>query len=337
MPGAVARAARARRRAGRAAPFHGIRYVDGARARRGAVHRAAPGSACGARRCTRRWRRAPLELGVARRARPGHRRAPARRTRSRSTGARARYLVAADGLHSPIRARARARRARAAGAAGALRAAPALRASRRGPTSSRCTGRRDCEVVRDAGRRRPRRRRRARPARHRVRRRARASCPSCARALRGAQPRRPGPRRRSAAAAAAAHGSPAGCCSSATPRGYVDALTGEGLRLAIDEARAAVAAIARRRPRGLRARVARRSPPATGAATGRPARASRPGPRCGAGWCPPPPASPACSRAASTRSPVIDRRLPGPTATLRRNVTPRTTPYPAVDTPSTAS
>ena len=49
-------------------------------------------------------------------------------------------------------------------------------------------------------------------------------------------------------ASARGAGWPGGCCWSATPPGYVDALTGEGIALGLAQARAAVDAVAAGRP-----------------------------------------------------------------------------------------
>ena len=70
-----------------------------------------------------------------------------------------------------------------------------------------------------------------------------AELPAAARAARR-RTAHAGDGRGTAAAARDARASPGGSCSSATPAGYVDALTGEGIALGLAQARAAVAAIA---------------------------------------------------------------------------------------------
>ena len=159
-------------------------------------------------------------------------------------GEPARHLVAADGLHSPVRRLARARRARRRPAplrAALPRAAGAVDVVRRGALVAAGGG------LRDPGRRRPAS---GWPcsatAGVALRRAARPTSRCCAERLTG----------RAAAGAAA----PGRCASAPRPRsagrvllvgdaaGYVDALTGEGIALGLAQARAAVAAVARRRP-----------------------------------------------------------------------------------------
>ena len=110
-----------RRAPRREAPF---RAGPGRGVRRTALHAALRRRRCGRRRHSR----------AARRRRRSRRTA----TTSRSTGAAARYLVAADGLHSPVRRAlgldappTRGRR---------LRPAPPLHGRSRGRRTSRCTG-----------------------------------------------------------------------------------------------------------------------------------------------------------------------------------------------------
>ena len=147
--------------------------------------------------------------------------------------------------------------------------------------------------LRDAGGRRPGRRRGAQ--------RRAASARGAARRRSRCWPRGwPGRDARAASAAPARCGSapgagwPGGCCSSATPAGYVDALTGEGIALGLAQARAAVAAVAAGRPERYE-RAWRRLGLAPRPA--HPGRCSpRPGtPRCAAGWC--------------RRRPALPRRL----------------------------
>ena len=157
MPGAVARPAPAGGRAARAVRFAASATWHGRAPGRRARSAPGPGRACAAPRCTRRWRRG--------RARPGCRssRRTVRDASSRTTtgvraaGLPARYLVAADGLHSPVRPQlglraAGARRPRATGCAGTSRRAVVR-------PSSRCTGPTG-RGVRDAGGRGPGRGRR---------------------------------------------------------------------------------------------------------------------------------------------------------------------------------
>ena len=117
-------------------PLRGIRYLAAPPAPRrpsataGAAASAAP-------RCTPRCPRAPTTLGVGRVDGPvGEVEQDADAVAA--AGPRARWLVAADGLHSPLRRAlgldAPARRGRP------LRTAPALPRRSRGPTSSRSTG-----------------------------------------------------------------------------------------------------------------------------------------------------------------------------------------------------
>ena len=221
-------------------PIEGIRYLDGTRTAE-ATFRHGPGR--GVRRTTlhRALREAVLGAGVrtgaARRRRDrGPRRPPARRRRA------TRYLVAADGLHSPIR--------RMLGLD-----APVGGPSRYGqrchvavapwtsfvevhwsPSAEAYV----TPVGPDRGRRRAHRR--TPPARRPARRLPAA----------GAAPRRApggaGARRRAAAAAGASTGRrPVLLAGDAS--GYVDALTGEGIALGLAHARAAVAAVHAGEPR----------------------------------------------------------------------------------------
>ena len=212
------------------------------------------GARSGRRALPARARARRASHGAARRALRGRRRRPACRSSSarwtvadaRTTdgvlvdGEPARYLLAADGLHSPVR--------RLVGldgpAAGGRRrfglrrhvAQRALDAVRRGALVAAGGG------LRDAGRRRLRRRRG--PGRRRA-----ATSTTCSTGFPRARASGwPGPRRRGCWAparcgSASRAASPAGCCSSATPSGYVDALTGEGIALGLAQARAAVTAV----------------------------------------------------------------------------------------------
>ena len=199
---------------------------------------------------------------------PGRRRRSRRRAPGPLPGRRRRAALADP-------PRARAGRARRAGRA-ALRAAPALRASRRGRTSSRCTGRRDGEAyvtpvgadlvgvaVLD--------RRRGAVRRAPARRFPGAARPGCAAAGRSTAVRGAGPLRQRVAGA----GWPGGCCWSATPPGYVDALTGEGIAVSLAERAGAGRVPAARPAAGLRAGLAAGVAPLPGAHR---VAAARPGP-----------------------------------------------------------
>ena len=233
-------------------PIAGIRYVDERHAGRRGVPRPAPAAACAAPRCTRRCR----GRGRGR----GRRRAAARCGRVEERGDHvlvdgepARYLVAADGLHSPVR-----RLLGLDGPAPRPRAGYGLRAPRRGRRrgrrSSRCTGRRAAEayvtpvaddlvgvavLTGSAGALRRAARRASRAARAADGRRALAGC---------AAPGRCG----SAPAA--------GCAGRVLlvgdAAGYVDALTGEGIALGLGPGPGRGRGVARRRPGALRAGLA---------------------------------------------------------------------------------
>ena len=97
-------------------PITGIRYCAGGRRGRGRLPGRRRAAASAARRCTPRCATPSPRPGVDGRAGQG-RRGDARTTTASSVdGVRARYLVAADGLHSPLRRSLGLDRARAAAA-----------------------------------------------------------------------------------------------------------------------------------------------------------------------------------------------------------------------------
>ena len=215
MPGAVAALRDLGVRPATATRSSGIRYLDGRAGR--------PRRTSG----TGRARRAPH--GPARRAARARPRAGRRGVdgsgRCREVvdrgdhllvdGEPARYLVAADGLHSPVRRLLGLDRSPPAAAP--LR--PALRTSRSSPgrRSSRCTGRRAGEAYVTPVGDRPGRRRRAEPPSAARYDDLLAEFPAAGRAARRRGPRvevrGAGPLRQRVARG----GSPAGCCWSATP------------------------------------------------------------------------------------------------------------------------
>ena len=199
-------------------PLRGIRYSTGAHRPRRAF-RAAPGWACAGPALHAALRR-PGAPSSASRSRPTARSAerpagPRTRVEAARAAARAGWLVAADGLHSPT---ARARlgldlpgRAPRRGTGCAGTTGRAVDGLRRGALGAARRG------VRDAGRRRPGRRRRARAASGAATTTHLARLPRAARPARRGTGRDRGARRRAAAAAGARAGWPAGSCWSATP------------------------------------------------------------------------------------------------------------------------
>ena len=164
------------------------------------------------RRCTRRSPMPPLAAGVTTEQR-AVRTVEDRGDHVLVDGEPTRYLVAADGLHSPVRRLLGLDAARRRAAP--LRPALPRRGARRGPRWSRCTGRRSGEayvtpVAPD---------RSASPCSAT----SGAVCEDLLEAFpllhraAGGPGRLPGARRRTAAAARAAPGRSAGCCWSATP------------------------------------------------------------------------------------------------------------------------
>ena len=240
MPGAVADAAptsastrpatgspdplRRRRPPGREAPFrHG------------------PAAGCAARPCTPRCATPSTRPGVQGRAAAGARSVEHRDDHVLVDGEPARYLVAADGLHSPVR--------RLLGLEAPRRAAPPLRAARprrHGAVDAvrrGALGRAVAEAYVTPVGRRPGRRRGAQPTSARPFDDLLAELPAAGRAagraarwqrVRGAGPLRQRSRRRVAGRVLLV----------GDAAGYVDALTGEGIALGLAQARAAVDAVA---------------------------------------------------------------------------------------------
>ena len=138
MPAAVSRPARPRRATSTGGRSTGIRYVDG-RHEVDASFRSGPVAAYDAPRCTRSL----LGRGDARPASPWSTGAVADVEDAGDhvlvDGEPARHLVAADGLHSPVRRMLGLDAP--AGPRAPLRAARARRRAARGRPSSRCTGR----------------------------------------------------------------------------------------------------------------------------------------------------------------------------------------------------
>ena len=209
---------RARRATRRASAFRGIRYLATATSRAERTLPARPRARGAPDHAARGAARAPCRRPACTGS-PVAADAPVRdrRVDRRRSIDEPRYLVAADGLHSPVRRGARPRRRRRRGGRARYGLRRHARAGAVDATSSRCTGRRRAEAyvtpvaddlvgvaVLDR-------------AALRVRRAARASSRRCAERL--AARRRPA---RSAApgrcaSGAGAPGAPAGCCWSATP------------------------------------------------------------------------------------------------------------------------
>ena len=260
----------------------GIRYLDAGGAGPGVSARFAAGPGRGVRRTVLHAALAEqlAAAGVARRARARSVRSAQGTDHVEVDGERARYLVAADGLHSPTRrllgleAGAPAGRRRF-GLRCHVQQAPwtsfvEVHWSPRAeayvtPVDDDLVG---VAVLTDTGEDFDD---------------ALADFPLLRERLVGAA--HPGPGRRPAAPAGPRPGHADGCCSSATPAGYVDALTGEGIALGLAQARAAVACLAAGRARALRAA----GPPDRAPPRGADPRAARARPAarpCAGCWCP---------------------------------------------------
>ena len=250
MPGAAARACAALGVELDAAGFHGIGYLDGRTLGRGPVPLTAPGSGCAA---------PTLQAALADAARPrrgvrgstgGSTDDPAGRpVGCEAAGLTARYLVAADGLHSTVR-RGRPRAGMPSGSRPRCGPAPALRGRAvdgpgRGALGGRARRPTSPRSVDGAGR--------ASPCSPPARAPFADQLPAFPRAGRPAGRRRAGdPRARQRAAApdACGAGSQGRVLLVGDAAGYVDALTGEGIAVGLACARALVAAWLADRPDG---------------------------------------------------------------------------------------